>query len=106
MLTRAALPGLILDRFWLILVDFWLIFGRFGCRNGSRKGFGDTRGAVCFSMAFSMRGSIDVARFSFELFFREHRWDTVFYRVKRDVAMFADRRFDETFERNPLPIRR
>ena len=44
-----------------------------------------------------MRVSIDVARFSDELLFREHRWDTGLYRVKRDVAMFADRRFDETF---------
>ena len=33
-------------------------------------------------------------RFSDELLLREHRWDTVFYRVKRDVALFAARRFD------------
>ena len=48
-------------------------------------------------MAFSMRVSIDAARFSDELLFREHRWDTGFYRVKRDVAMFAACLFDDTF---------
>ena len=40
---------------------------------------------------------MDVARFSDELLFREHRWDTGFYRVKRDVAMFAACLFDYTF---------
>ena len=48
-------------------------------------------------MVFSTIVAIDFARFSVELLVREHRWHTVFYRVKRDVAMFADGRFDETF---------
>ena len=48
-------------------------------------------------MEFALRVSIDAGRLPAELLFREHRWDTVFHQVKRDVAMFADRRFDETF---------
>ena len=80
-----------------IFVDFWWIFRRFWCRNGCRNGFVATHGAGRFSMAFSLKVSINVARFLAELLFRQHRWDTGFYRVKRYVAMFAHRRFDQTF---------
>ena len=50
--------------------------------------------------------SIDFARFSFELGFGDHRWDTVFYDTKRYVGMFAAGSFDETFNRNLRSNRR
>ena len=70
-----------------------------------RSCFGEKLCAGCFSMVFSMMLPIDFAQFSGELVLREHRCDTVFYRVKRDLAMFADSLFDETLFRNSPSIR-